>query len=302
VNPRWPVFIPSRGRAGKAPTMRTLDRMRVPYRIIAEDQEHDAYARCYGEDRVLALPRKYIDGYYTGDPEGDELALPYGPGLPRNYALDIARAEGAAWHWTMDDNIQGFYRYTDNRTWMAGDGWVLAAMEDHASRYSNVGLAGPEYYMFVSARDKYSYPFRVNRRVMSCQLIRTGAAAAIGGWRLRYNDDIDFCIRLLEAGWCTLVYVAFLQHKMQTQGLGGGSADTIYAGGTGRKTDVLIRHHPQVAKAVTRWGRPHHVVDWDRWQGMHPVRDPAWQPRPDAAAYQHTRIAPRTPQRRARQK
>jgi hypothetical protein len=301
MNPTWPVFIPSRGRAGFAPLMKELDRLGIPYRIIVEEFEHDAYARCYGDKRVLVLPQRYLEEYDSGDPEGDAAGLPYGPGCPRNYALDLAEAEGAAWHWTIDDNVRYFARIDGNHCIRAGDGWVLAAMEEHAARYLNVGLAGPEYKMFVPVREKWPRPFRYNRRVMSCQLIRTAAALPLR-WRFRYNDDIDFTIRMLLSGWCTLNYLAFVQAKSGTQHVKGGSSDTIYAGGTLRKTEVLVRAHPRIVKPVLRFGRPHHDVDWSGFNSMVPVRDPAWQP-PASSPYATRligRVDPRDPRAPAR--
>lgn len=294
MNPRWPIFIPSRGRAGICYAPRELDRIGVPYRLIVEDHEHDTYAAIYGESRVLVLPQRYIDEYESGDPEGDAAGLPLGPGCPRNYAWDIAQEEGAAWHWCIDDNVRYWARMDGNHFFMAGDGWIFAAMEDHASRYLNVGLAAPEYNMHQPARNRWPRPFRTNRRTMSTHLVRTELPLR---WRFRYNDDIDFSIRVLEAGWCIINYVAFTQGKLGTQHTPGGSTDTIYAGGTYRKTMCLVEAWPAIVKPVTRWGRPHHVVDWSRYDGMHPVKDPNWQPPPEGtyATKIVQRIDPRDP-------
>jgi hypothetical protein len=289
VNPRWPIFIPSRGRAGIATAPRELDRMGVPYRLVVEEFEHDAYARAYGSSKILVLPQAYIDSFETGDPEGDELGLPKGSGPGRNFAWDTAAEQGHAWHWTVDDNIWYWARIDGNHCLRAGDGWLFAAMEDHASRYLNVGAAAPEYKMWVPVRQKWPRPFRYNRRVMSCILTRTEVPLR---WRLRGNEDIDLTIRLLEAGWCTLNYLAFVQAKKGTQYTKGGYTDTLYAGGTDRKTMTLVRAHPQLVKPVVRFGRPHHDVNWDRWDGMHPVRDPAWT-EPPVNPYAETKLVPR---------
>jgi TET-Associated Glycosyltransferase len=288
MNPRWPIFIPSRGRASTAYAPRELDRIGVPFRLIVEDFEADEYAAIWGASRVLVLPQRYIDEYESGDPEGDEAGLPMGPGCPRNYAWDIAEAEGAAWHWCIDDNVRYWARMDGNHFFTAGDGWIFAAMEDFAARYSNVGGAAPEYNMHQPARNRWPRPFRINRRMMSTHLVRTCVPLR---WRFRYNDDIDFSIRLLDAGWCIINYVAFTQGKLGTQHVPGGSTDTIYAGGTYRKTMLLVAAHPTIVKPVTRWGRPHHVVDWSRWEGMHPIRDPA-VPIPATSPYP-TKIVPR---------
>lgn len=290
MNPEWPIFIPSRGRAATAITPRVLDQMGVPYRLIVEDAEHDAYANRFGESRLLVLPQSYLDAYETGDPEGDAAGLPKGSGAPRNYAWDLAAERGQTWHWVVDDNIRYFARMHGNHFFRAGDGWLFAAMEDHTARYTNVGGSAPEYESMMAVREPHKHPFRYNRRLMSCILLRTAVPLR---WRLRGNEDIDLSIRLLNAGWCTLSYVAFLQGKASTQKIGGGYTNTAYAGGTGGKTMTLVRAHPQIVTQVVRYGRPHHHVDWDRWKHQHPTRDPDWTP-PETSPYP-TRLTSRIP-------
>ena len=54
--PRYPVYIPSRGRADVCLTGRSLVRDRVPFRLVVEPQEAEAYAARFGAERLLVLP------------------------------------------------------------------------------------------------------------------------------------------------------------------------------------------------------------------------------------------------------
>ena len=44
MNPRHPIYVVSKGRWRRRTTARYLDRMGVPYRIVVEPQEREAYA------------------------------------------------------------------------------------------------------------------------------------------------------------------------------------------------------------------------------------------------------------------
>jgi len=157
-------------------TMHALDRIGLPYRVIVEDQEHDEYAAQLGEDRLIVLPHSYKQEYdvCTDEPGGT------GSGPARNVAWDTAEAEGHPWHWVMDDNIRGWWRLHRNRRIPWGDTTPFDAMEDYASRWSNVAMAGPQYRMFAPSRHR-APALVTGTRIYSCNLIRTSTPFR---WRL----------------------------------------------------------------------------------------------------------------------
>lgn len=265
-----PVFIPSKGRADIALTPDVLDRLRVPYHLIVEPQEADAYRARWGA-RVLTLPARFQDEYVTMDDHGR--AKPLGSGPSRNYAWDLAARQGAPWHWVIDDNIRAFYRLNRNQRIQVGDGACFAAMEEFVSRYTNVAMAGPTYDMFAPSKMARP-PFVTGTRIYSCNLIRTGLPFR---WRCRYNEDTDLSLRMLKAGWATVQFYAYLQKKVQTQTLRGGNEE-LYAAGTEAKSAMLAAVHPDVTRGSIRFGRAHHHVDYSRWRGQALIRDPDWSP------------------------
>jgi hypothetical protein len=273
TSPRWPIFIPSKSRADSGLTMKVLDSLGVPYRIIVEAHQWDAYAAAFGAQRLLVLPTSFQENYETCDELGMTKSL--GPGPARNYAWHVAQAEGAAWHWVMDDNIRVFYRANHNRRIQVGDGSSFAAMEEFVQRYTNVGMAGPAYMMFAPAKQKYR-PFITGTRIYSCNLIRTALPMR---WRGRYNEDTDLSLTMLKAGWATVQFFAFQQEKVQTQKYAGGNTEAFYVGeGTAPKSAMLVTMHPDVAKPTVRFGRAHHLVDYSRWRGQPLIRDETWTP------------------------
>lgn len=257
MNPRFPIYIPSKGRSDSRITMTHLDAMGVPYRVIVEPQEFDAYAAVLPADRLLVLDPAYKAAYEVCDEFG--LSKSTGSGPARNFAWDHAAAAGADYHWVVDDNIKGFFRLNHNLKVPVSDGTTLRVMEDFVLRYKNVAMAGPNYFMFASRKSGMA-PYVLNTRIFSCNLIRTDASFR---WRCRYNEDLDLSLRMLKAGWCTVLYNAFLQYKLPTQTVPGGNTDELYKpDGTLPKSRMIARLHPEVARVVWRFGRWHHYVDY----------------------------------------
>lgn len=260
MQPRHPVYIVSKGRWQSRFTSRALARMGVAHFIVVEQREHQQYADALDDDELatlLVLDDKFQHEYDTCD----ELALTKstGPGPARNFAWEHSIANGASWHWVMDDNIRRFDRYTANSRVPFGDGTGFAAMEDFCARYSNVAMGGPQYRGFAPRKAAHP-PFSLNTRIYSCNLIRNDVPMR---WRARYNEDTDLSLRMLKAAWCTVLFYAFQQDKIRTQMLGGGNTADFYAEeGTLPKSRMLVELHPDVARLTQRWGRVHHVVDY----------------------------------------
>ena len=260
--PRYPLYIVSKGRHEYMYTSRHLTGMGLKHYIIVEEQEWEAYqAVASNLAEVLVLDKSFQRDYDTCD----NLGFWAGKGCSgpaRNFAWEHARAGGFAWHWVMDDNIDGFYRlYKNIKTpCVARSFWRV--IEAFCERYENVGMAGPNYFMFAS-RKTVMPPLTLNTRIYSCNLIRTDLPFR---WRARYNEDTDLSLRLLKAGWCTVLFNALLQMKLTTQSVPGGNTDSIYAAGTLAKSEMLAQLHPDVARVAERWNRDHHYVDYSPFQ------------------------------------
>jgi len=266
--PRFPIYIPSKGRHESRLTARALDAMGVPYRMIVEEQEHAAYASVIDPKRLLILEPQYQRDYDPGDDLGD--SKPKGSGAARNFGWEHSISEGHERHWMVDDNIRAFYRLNQNLKVPVSDGASFRAMEDFACRYTNVAMAGPNYFMFASRKSAMP-PFLANTRIYSCNLIRNDVPFR---WRGRYNEDTDLSLRMLKAGYCTILFNAFLQEKSQTLTMKGGNTDTVYKDGTLPKSKMIADLHPDVARVVWKFRRWHHHVDYSPFKRNKLIRRP----------------------------
>jgi hypothetical protein len=265
----FPIYIPSKGRSDSRHTIRHLEAMRLPYRVIVEASEHAAYAAVIDPANILVLDPAYQRDYETCMPL-DPGQSP-GSGPARNFAWDHAQVSGAEWHWIMDDNIKGFFRLNRNLKVPVSDGAIFRCMEDFVLRYSNVAMAGPNYFKFATRKAKLP-PFAVNTRLYSCIMIRNDIPFR---WRARYNEDVDLSLRVLKAGYCTIQFNAFLQDKANTQTIKGGNTAAFYAAeGTLPKSRMIAALHPDVASVVWKFSRWHHHVDYRPFKRNKLIRKP----------------------------
>ena len=258
IQPRFPIYIPSydRWQDGRHPTMDTLDQMGVPYKIAVRSHEYDKYVEVFGKDKVLSTPESFIEEYQVLDQFGRTKSTGSGP--QRNFIWEHAKAQGYPFHWIMDDNIDGFYRAHKNRQIKLNSGAFFRIMENFVLKYKNIGMAGPNYKLFIPRKAKTN-PITFNTRVYSCNLIRNDLPFR---WRGRYNEDTILSIDMLKAGWATLQFNNLLQNKTPTQIVKGGNTQALYGSGTYPKSKMLKDAHPDITEVKIRFHRWHHVVDY----------------------------------------
>lgn len=248
MNPKYPIYIVSKGRWESRLTSRVLDRMGVPYHMVVEPQEHSLYSRMIDEDKILCLP-------FSNLGQGSIPA--------RNWIWDNSLKRGTERHWILDDNIEGFNRLNRNSKHIVETGSIFRAAEDFVDRYRNVGLAGFNYYSLCKTTEKLP-PYYLNTRIYSCILVRNDIPFR---WRGKYNEDTDLSIRVLKSGECTVLFNAFLAGKVCTMRMKGGNTDELYADEGRRKmAESLAKQHPDIVSVVWKFGRWHHQVDYSQFK------------------------------------
>jgi hypothetical protein len=267
IQPRYPVYIVSKGRWHNGLTTKALAEMSVKHYIVCEDSERDSYRSTMNEfAEILILPKEYLSNYDACDDLGD--ARSKGPGAARNFCIDHSTAGGFSRHWVMDDNLDAFHYLTDNEKLEVKTGATLAYAEDFVDRYENIPVSGFNYYSFCKKGDAVP-PLVLNTRIYSCLLIENGAGYR---WRGRYNEDTDLSLRVLKDGNCTLQFNAFLCGKVTTQRMSGGNTKEFYSSeGTRPKSEMIEKLHPDVAKVVWKFSRWHHHVDYRKFKANQPI-------------------------------
>ena len=133
MNPKYPVYIISKGRSEKCLTARELNEMKVPYKIVVEPQEYNDYASIWGEGNLIRTPFSNLGNG----------SIPV-----RNFVLKLSRDAGDKRHWILDDNIEGFHRLHLNEKYKVADGTIFSCIEDFSDRYENIGISGMNFHSF----------------------------------------------------------------------------------------------------------------------------------------------------------
>ena len=239
--PRYPVFVPTKGRWESRLTIKMFERIGVPYHAVIEPQQYDQYATVVDPSRLIVLPHS------------DK-----GLVVTRNWIWDYAQSLGVERFWTFDDNIEDIWRWHKNSKVRVYSPAPLCAIEDWTDRYVNVPIAGMNYFMFIKARYP-DVPIRLNTRVYSNMLIETGAPYRNRGF---YNDDTDLCLQVLANGLCTALFNAFLVKKVVTMTLSGGMTPHYQGDGRYKMAKELQDRWPDLTKITYKWGRYQHQVDY----------------------------------------
>lgn len=255
---RYPIYVISKGRWETRMTVKELERMQVPHRVVIEPQEQEKYAEAMDPSKLLILP-------FSNLGQGSIPA--------RNWVWEHSISEGHFRHWIMDDNIRAFWRRNNNmRIRCLGSG-IFRAAEDFTDRFENVAQSGLNYYMFVPDRTKVT-PFYLNTRVYSCILNRNDLPFR---WRGKYNEDTDLSIRCLKAGWCTILFNAFVAQKMTTMKMKGGNTEELYkldgkVDGRLLMAQSLQEQHPDITTITRKWGRWQHQVYYENFKRLNKLQ------------------------------
>jgi len=242
---RYPIYVISKGRWDSRLTVKALEKLGLEFSLVVEPQEFEAYADVINPEKIHVLP-------FSNLGQGSIPA--------RNWVWDHAAASGAARHWILDDNMDGFYELNHNLKRKVVDKNPFTLTEEFVDRYENVALAGLQYEFFAMRRAELP-PFVLNTRIYSCILIKNDLPYR---WRGRYNEDTDLSLRALKDGWVTALFNAFLCKKMPTMTMSGGNTDELYQeDGRLKMAESLRDQHPDVVTITRKWDRWQHQVNYE---------------------------------------
>ena len=250
LTPKYPIYVPTKGRWDSALTIKALDEIGVDYYAVIQPQELEHYKPVVKNGAILLLP------------EGLGGLVP-----ARNWIKDHSIKLGAERHWQIDDNISGFCRLHDNQKIRVADGAIFRLAEDFADRYENIAIAGFNYRFFAKQKQLIP-PFLFNTRIYSTSLVSNLIPHY---WRGVYNDDTDICLRVLKDGFCTVQFNAFLSDKMTTMLVKGGNTPIYQGDGRKKMAESLKEQHPDVVTITQKWGRYQHHVNYEPFKKNKPI-------------------------------
>jgi len=262
IQPKYPIYVISKGRWNNTLTIDTLEEMGVDFYICIEPKEFELYKKNASVDinKVLVLPENFSEQHNGAVPV-------------RNWVWEHSVKNGHTKHWQLDDNIKWFYRWNMNLRKKIKDGVFFKIMEDFSDRYENLGLVGCQYASFVPAILPERTQFVKNTRIYSCILINSELLdqRLQERWRGRYNDDTDLSLRVLSLGdVCTVNFNSLLSGKQTSGGMKGGMAN-MYQNhthlGYQNKFDSLKEQWGDIVTLTNKRHkdkRPHHHIEYTK--------------------------------------
>lgn len=267
--PKYPIFIISKGRWETRKTARYLTTCGIKYFIVVEPDEKDKYIE-HGEkpEQVLVMPKKW---------KNKQIKLGNGGGIPvrnyvHHYSKNILKTEK---HWILDDNIHVYYRFYKSHKIPVYSSAVFRIVEDYSDRYENVYVSGHNYQFFIVNKD--TKPIYYNTKIYSSILINNNLNDKFKSkylWRGVYNEDVDLILRTLKLNLPTICFNYFASGKTATMNDKGGNTTTIYdvEDAHSKKTDALVNLHPDCVKKVIKfrekYKRYHHEVDYSNFKSI----------------------------------
>ena len=290
---KYPIYVISLGRHEYLDTAKSLDDMRLHYKIVVEPHEYDKYKKTMNDEfgEILTTPENYSKTRAEGSKH------------VRNFIHHLCLDNGTPKYWLLDDNIKGFYMFDENLHKKITDGSCFHYTELLMENFPKTCIGGFSYKSDIPAMDKTRYRIIRNSKVYSFLLIDTYKTTFVLNtrniWRGDYNEDIILCIDILKKGWETFTTTQFLGNKLTTGTRKGGN-EYIYRNGdeeeifkdylkecsvekevgkkvekwnSFKKTQYLIKCFPELSKepkkgkAIIKFSdrrkkKYHHFVDW----------------------------------------
>jgi hypothetical protein len=245
MNPKYPIYIISKGRSETCLTVRELTQMKVPFYLVVEPQDEAKYRNKWPNANIIITP-------FSNLGKG---SIPV-----RNFVWEHSLKKGHVRHWILDDNLEGFHRLNRNEKFKMASGTIFKCAEDFIDRYENVAMSGFNYYSFCKKTDSVP-PYTLNTRIYSCILIKNDLPHR---WRGKYNEDTDLSIRVLKDGFCTVLFNAFLVGKVTTMRMKGGNTTEVYGDTDNRRefAESLKKQHPEIVEVTWKFNRWHHQVNY----------------------------------------
>jgi hypothetical protein len=220
----YPIFIPSRGRYENNITANMLLNVCLPFYLVVEAKEYQAYVDKFGKKRVLNLGGSDYGG------------VEFARNFIKKYAKEKLKAKR---HWQLDDDIGGLMEVQNRVTLSTDVIRILTKAETFVDQFKNIAIAGLSSNVFGRLSEQ---PVKFNKFAYTCMLIKSDLPYE---WIKGVEDDLDFNLQCLTAGWCTVQFSMFLFKWTTTGTLAGGYTDLYAEGRRLKRQQNTLRKWPQ---------------------------------------------------------
>jgi hypothetical protein len=223
---RYPIYIPSKGRAASQKTVRLLESCGIlNFYVIVENDEYDEYKKWIPKNNLLKLP---LSDYGTST-------------VARNFAIVHSTELGFSKHWQLDDDINKVVRHEKGKTIHIDLVTIMTDIENLSAPLESVYVSGiPTLGSFLSQqKNKYN----INTSLTSFYLIRNSPFRFRGTMLV----DMDYQLQVLQAGYSTIKFNDYAFNFITPMKQPGGYCD-IYANEKKRIDAIqkFLQYHPMI--------------------------------------------------------
>lgn len=218
-NTKYPIYIPSKGRANKCLTANLLLKDEVEFKIVVEPQDEKSYSEKYGQNKIIVLDRNNGGLSYA-----------------RNYIKKLCFNKGESHVWQLDDDINYFLERINNKNVRQNALKVLSIAETEIDKYSNVGISGLVDCLYAWTK---TTDLGINKLVASAVLIKTDLPVLYSS---EVIEDLDYAIQVLQSGQCTILFHRIMYQKQPNNVANGGQNNEKLIGYTKLQENVVAKY------------------------------------------------------------
>lgn len=179
----YTVYIPSKGRPTTGSTYLLCKNAGIPYKVVCEPQDFEAYSAEIGADNLVMLDK-------------NDQGIQYARSFIKKYSTELGQEK----HWQMDDDMKYFTTRVNEKNVRTDILAVVSIVEAITKLYSNVGISGITSNAFAFSKPR---KVQANRLAYGVVLVNNEIEQF---WRPDTVEDWDYTLNMLEAGYCTLAF------------------------------------------------------------------------------------------------
>lgn len=240
-----PIYIPTKGRAGKCKTLESLlSEKNKNVIVVVEVQELKEYQEAYPEQQGWMILQ-----------DSDK-----GIAYARQSILRDARKRGLEWFWMLDDDITSMGEVKNQKVEKKTYTEVLsAALNVFSLNGDVVGIGALEYGQFAWSHTK---PYAVNSYCDVAVCINVENTQMCNYRDIPLKEDRDFALQVLSDGYMTIRTSKYCFSAPANGSNEGGLHDEYAAGKERRGTKMMIAAWPGICTKHTKKDRNDVKINW----------------------------------------
>lgn len=220
------IYIPSKGRAGRAKTIAALAEENIlAYTIVVEPQDFETYKELYPKSHVISLP-----------------ANNKGISYARNFIMEHAMDSGFEYIWVLDDDLNGVGKVANKKTIKQKYHEVLPKAQEQLAQFENLVVGALEYQQYAWAAKK---DLAFNSYCDTCVCLYMKNARRFK-YREQLKEDRDMVLQALSSGFISARTQGFWFSNPKNGSNVGGLHDEYKAGKEKLWSEKMIKLWPGV--------------------------------------------------------